>query len=80
MLPVLSTHLFLRQRLHPGILETAARSGAQGVELFAARQHFDYTSMCPSLLPGSHPIRCNRGQCMRRSGRTAKWGEPALRL
>jgi len=44
MLPVLSTHLFLKQRLHPGILETAARSGAQGVEIFAARQHFDYTS------------------------------------
>jgi sugar phosphate isomerase/epimerase len=44
MLPVLSTHLFLRQRLHPGLLEIAARSGAKGVELFAARQHFDYTS------------------------------------
>src|SRR5579863_901698 len=44
MLPVLSTHLFLKQRLHPGLLEMAARSGAQGVELFAARQHFDYTS------------------------------------
>ncbi|MBS1802276.1 MAG: sugar phosphate isomerase/epimerase [Acidobacteria bacterium] len=44
MLPVLSTHLFLKQRLHPGILETAARCGAEGVEIFAARQHFDYTS------------------------------------
>ena len=44
MLRVLSTHVFLTQRLHPGLLETAARSGAQGVELFAARQHFDYTS------------------------------------
>ena len=44
MLPVLSTHLFLRQRLHPGLLETAERSGASGVEIFAARQHFDYTS------------------------------------
>jgi len=44
MLPVLSTHLFLKQRLHPGLLELAARSGAQGVEIFAARQHFDYTS------------------------------------
>jgi len=44
MLPVLSTHLFLKQRLHPGLLEMAARSGAQGIELFAARQHFDYTS------------------------------------
>lgn len=44
MLPVLSTHLFLKQRLHPGLLELAARSGATGVEIFAARQHFDYTS------------------------------------
>jgi len=44
MLRVLSTHLFLSHRLHPGILESAARSGAQGIEIFAARQHFDYTS------------------------------------
>lgn len=43
MLRVLSTHLFLNQRLHPGLLELAGRSGAEGVELFAARQHFDYT-------------------------------------
>jgi sugar phosphate isomerase/epimerase len=44
MLRVLSTHLFLNHRLHPGLLELASRSGAQGVEIFAARQHFDYTS------------------------------------
>jgi sugar phosphate isomerase/epimerase len=44
MLRVLSTHLFLNQRLHPGLLETAGRAGAQAVEVFAARQHFDYTS------------------------------------
>lgn len=44
MLRVLSTHLFLNQRLHPGLLELAGRSGADGVEIFAARQHFDYTS------------------------------------
>jgi sugar phosphate isomerase/epimerase len=44
MLRVLSTHLFLNQRLHPGMLELAGRSGAQAVEIFAARQHFDYTS------------------------------------
>jgi sugar phosphate isomerase/epimerase len=43
MLRVLSTHLFLNQRLHPGLLELAARSGAEGVEIFAARHHFDYT-------------------------------------
>jgi len=44
MLRVLSTHLFLNQRLHPGLLELASRSGAEAVEIFAARQHFDYTS------------------------------------
>lgn len=44
MLRVLSTHLFLNQRLHPGLLDLAGRSGAEAVEIFAARQHFDYTS------------------------------------
>ncbi len=44
MLRVLSTHLFLNQRLHPGLLDLASRAGAQAVEIFAARQHFDYTS------------------------------------
>jgi sugar phosphate isomerase/epimerase len=44
MLRTISTHVFLRQRLHPGLLEALAKGGAQGVEIFAARQHFDYTS------------------------------------
>jgi sugar phosphate isomerase/epimerase len=44
MLRVLSTHQFLKQRLHPGLLDLAVRSGAEAVEIFAARQHFDYTS------------------------------------
>ncbi len=44
MLRVVSTHLFLNQRLHPGLLELVSRSGAEAVEIFAARQHFDYTS------------------------------------
>ena len=43
-LRVLSTRLFLNQRLNPGLLELAGLSGAQAVEIFAARQHFDYTS------------------------------------
>lgn len=42
--PVLSTHLYLNQRLHPGLLDLAAHSGARAIEIFAARQHFDYTS------------------------------------
>jgi len=44
MLRVLSTHLFRNQRLHSAQLDLAARSGAQAVELFAARHHFDYAS------------------------------------
>jgi sugar phosphate isomerase/epimerase len=43
-LRVLSTHLFANQRLHTGLLEMAAQWGADAVEIFAARQHFDYTS------------------------------------
>jgi sugar phosphate isomerase/epimerase len=43
VLRVISTHVFLRQRLHPGLLDILARGAAEGVEIFAARQHFDYT-------------------------------------
>jgi sugar phosphate isomerase/epimerase len=44
MLRVISTHVFLRQRLHPGLLEALTKGGAQAIEIFAARQHFDYAS------------------------------------
>ena len=42
MLKAISTHVFLRSRLHPGLLDTLARTGAEAIEIFAARQHFDY--------------------------------------
>ncbi len=44
MLKAISSHVFLRQRLHPGLLDTMAKSGADAIEIFAARQHFDYAS------------------------------------
>jgi sugar phosphate isomerase/epimerase len=44
MFRVLSTHLFLHRHLHPGLLDVAGQAGIEGVEIFAARQHFDYTS------------------------------------
>lgn len=44
MLRVISTHVFLRQRLQAGHLDTLSKSGAEAVEIFAARQHFDYTN------------------------------------
>ena len=43
MQPGLSTHVFLQQRLHPGLLDALRNSGARTLELFAARHHFDYT-------------------------------------
>jgi sugar phosphate isomerase/epimerase len=43
MQPALSTHVFLQQRLHPGLLDALHSGGAQTIELFAARHHFDYT-------------------------------------
>ena len=42
MQPAISTHVFLQQRLHPGLLDALRTAGAQSIELFAARHHFDY--------------------------------------
>jgi sugar phosphate isomerase/epimerase len=44
MLRAVSTYLFVKERLHPGILDGLARSGVQAVEIFAARQHIDYAN------------------------------------
>jgi sugar phosphate isomerase/epimerase len=44
MQPVLSTHIFLKQTLHPGQLDILAAAGASAVEIFASAPHFDYTS------------------------------------
>ena len=38
----ISTHVFLQQRLHAGLLDAMVSAGAQSIELFAARHHFDY--------------------------------------
>jgi sugar phosphate isomerase/epimerase len=43
MLPGISTHVFYPHRLHAGLLEALRSGGAQAIELFAARHHFDYT-------------------------------------
>jgi sugar phosphate isomerase/epimerase len=39
-----STYLFVKERLHPGILDSLVRTGVQAVEIFAARQHLDYAN------------------------------------
>ena len=39
-----STYLFVKERLHPGILDGLTRTGVQAIEIFAARQHLDYAN------------------------------------
>jgi sugar phosphate isomerase/epimerase len=40
----MSTYVHVRERLHPGLLDNFVRGGAQAIEVFAAKSHFDYTS------------------------------------
>jgi sugar phosphate isomerase/epimerase len=44
MLKAVSTYLYVKERLHPGILDGLVRSGVQAIEIFAARQHLDYAN------------------------------------
>src|SRR5271166_4717198 len=44
MLKAISTLVYVKERLHPGLLDGLARGGAQAVEIFAARQHLDYAN------------------------------------
>jgi sugar phosphate isomerase/epimerase len=39
----ISTHVFVKARLHPGMLDKLVSAGAEAIEIFAARSHFDYT-------------------------------------
>ena len=44
MLKAVSTYVFVKERLHPGLLDELVKAGAQSIEIFAARQHFDYAN------------------------------------
>lgn len=44
MRKAMSSYVHVRERLHPGILDAYAMGGAQAIEIFGARGHFDYTS------------------------------------
>ena len=39
MQKAVSTFIYVTERLHPGLLDGLARSGAEAIEIFAARQH-----------------------------------------
>jgi sugar phosphate isomerase/epimerase len=44
MLRAVSTYVYVKERLHPGLLDELVKAGAQTIEIFAARQHFDYAN------------------------------------
>jgi sugar phosphate isomerase/epimerase len=44
MVKAVSTYLYVKERLHPGILDGLSRNGVQAIEIFAARQHLDYAN------------------------------------
>ncbi|HKD91884.1 MAG TPA: sugar phosphate isomerase/epimerase family protein [Terriglobales bacterium] len=44
MRKAISSYVFVKQRLHPGLLDCMVRAGAEAIEIFGARDHFDYTN------------------------------------
>ena len=44
MLRAVSTYVYVKERLHPGLLDELVKGGTQSIEIFAARQHFDYAN------------------------------------
>src|SRR5256885_6501974 len=44
MLKAVSTYVYVKERLHPGLLDGLVRGGAQAIEIFGARQHLDYVN------------------------------------
>jgi sugar phosphate isomerase/epimerase len=43
MRKAISTFVFVKSRLHPGLLDKLVHAGAEAIEIFAVRGHFDYT-------------------------------------
>ena len=44
MLKAISTYVYVKERLHPGLLDKLVKGGAQAIEIFGARQHLDYAN------------------------------------
>ena len=44
MLKAISTYVYVKERLHPGLLDKLVSGGAQAIEIFGARQHLDYAN------------------------------------
>src|SRR5207237_6721743 len=44
MLKAVSTYVYVKERLHPGLLDALVRGGAQAIEICAPRQHLDHSN------------------------------------
>ena len=44
MIQAMSTYVYVKERLHAGLLDTLLKGGAQAIEVFGARNHFDYAN------------------------------------
>ena len=44
MQKAVSTYVYVKERLHPGLLDGLVRGGVEAIEIFAARQHVDYAN------------------------------------
>ena len=85
MLRTISTHVFLRQRLHPGLLETLTKGGAQGNRNLcrppALRLH--QQASCERDRTWFAPTPWNHSPCTCRSLGTQRWdagGAPGVNV
>ena len=58
---ILSTYLFVSRKLTPELLEQIAGAGFQGLEIFCARSHFEY-SLKPEIRAMAGALEANRLQ------------------
>jgi sugar phosphate isomerase/epimerase len=77
MIRAISTYIHVREHLHSGILGRLASGGAAGIEIFAARGHFDYASTqqvreIASWFGAQEKVRCESMHAPMFSG--GEWG------
>ena len=82
-----SSLLFFAQRLTPALLDTLHENGAQAIEIFAARHHFDYTDRAAVREIGhwfaAHPVQPSLHMPLFSPQDEAQWSrhtEPSLNL
>jgi sugar phosphate isomerase/epimerase len=82
-----STHLYFQDRLTPATLDLLHQAGAEAVEVFAARHHFDYTDRNAVRELGNwfrnHPVRASMHMPIFTEAEETQWSrhtEPTLNL